>query len=574
MAFRKRFSGNLFGQRQEKKDSHKKHLSEQEKEDIVPGQETGVLELPPEHPLNELWSLYKEQRLPAPVISFEAAIEASGDVEEPSEETPPLLPADEIVSELARLQMLVTGAARRRLARQKTEEDELPPDLDAQVQIFLTISRVTAWILVYPPSGSGAELTRDMLERALESAHVTYGIDEELLNRLPSLPNRYFHLHLAACGEPPLHGKDGYIIDLFSRRPIRVLMEDESGQIDYSAKETFQIVEKGDIICHIVQPTPCKDGKTVSGEICYARAGQTAFVPKGRNTELNEDGDSLLAACKGHVEFSGRSFQVKPVMDIGGNVDFSTGDINYLGDIHIHGDVCSGFSVRASGNITVDGVIEASVVEAGSDLVVRKGVQGNNRAILHAHRNIYAKYLESCNAYARENLEAECIVNCNVYCDNTVVTRSGRGTIIGGKICAAHGIDANIVGARSECRTAVILGGKPCEAFERECLTWEIGELEKDLEKLSRQPDSPAKPREMARLRVQISANELKLRQFDKELENIEETEDSKAGRCRMVCGVIYPGVEITIDKAYLKVVQETSMCTAVLKENEICLES
>ena len=62
---------------------------------------------------------------------------------------------------------------------------------------------------------------------------------------------------------------------------------------------------------------------------------------------------SLLASSSGHVEFSGRAFQVKPLLDIPANVDFSTGDINFLGDVCIHGDICSGFTVRAIGNITV-----------------------------------------------------------------------------------------------------------------------------------------------------------------------------------------------------------------------------
>ena len=66
------------------------------------------------------------------------------------------------------------------------------------------------------------------------------------------------------------------------------------------------------------------------------------------------------------------------MLDIPGNVDFSTGSINFLGDINIKGDVLSGFTVRAMGNIHVDGVIEAgSAVEAGGDLVVVKGILGD-----------------------------------------------------------------------------------------------------------------------------------------------------------------------------------------------------
>lgn len=578
MAFKRKFSSRLFTSKRENKKKQTEHLPVQEGQEKSLRPEEGKLVLPPEHPLVQLWDLCAKQGnpFPAPELSFKAAM---GPLEEPEEQEEPgglsgvqapLLSADEAEQELSRLEKLVASVAEIRLENQKAEEDEAVPDLDARVQVFLPVSRVSAWVLVYPPSGNGAGLDRAMLEQALKSAHVSLGVDWELLDRLPDLPERYFHLYLAARGEPPLNGRDGYVIDLFSRSPMRALMEDESGQVDYAAEGVFQKVEKGDVICHIIPPTGCRDGKTVTDEVCYARAGRMAVVPKGRNTAVSEEGDSLVATCKGHVEFSGRSFQVKPVMSIGGNVDFSTGDINYLGDVHIRGDVCSGFTVRATGSITVDGVVEACTIEAGSNLVVRKGVQGNNRAILHAHRNIYAKYLESCNVYARENLEVECIVNCNVYSDGDVVARSGRGTVIGGKICAAREVSANIVGARSECRTSIILGSRTCEAFERECLTCEIADLEKDLENLSRRPDSAGKPREMAKLKVQISANKLKLQQFDQGMEGVDE--EKEAGRGRLVCGMIYPGVEITIGKAFLKVEQESAMCTTFLKEGEISL--
>ena len=63
-----------------------------------------------------------------------------------------------------------------------------------------------------------------------------------------------------------------------------------------------------------------------------------------------------------------------PALDIPANVDFSTGDINFLGDVCIHGDICSGFTVRAIGNITVGGVVEACTVEARAAL--RPGPHG------------------------------------------------------------------------------------------------------------------------------------------------------------------------------------------------------
>ena len=252
--------------------------------------------------------------------------------------------------------------------------------------------------------------------------------------------------------------------------------------MDYASISFIQNVEEGDVICRIIEPTPGEDGKTVLGQELPARVGRAAAVPKGRNTALTDDGTALVATKTGHVEFSGRTFQVKPVMEIEGNVDYSTGHINFLGDVHVHGDVCTGFTVRAMGNITVDGVVEAASVEAGGDLIMVKGAQGDNRAVLRAGHSIFAKYLENCCLYAMEDLHADCVINCDVYCDGLVEVRSGRGTIIGGSIRAAHEVSAGVLGARSECRTDVVLGGLPCQEFDREVLVREIAELEEKLE--------------------------------------------------------------------------------------------
>ncbi len=310
---------------------------------------------------------------------------------------------------------------------------------------------------------------------------------------------------------------------------------------------------------------------TVLGQDLAARDGKAATVPKGRNTALTEDGTALVATRTGHVEFNGRTFQVKSVMDIDGNVDYSTGHINFLGDVHVHGDVCTGFTVRAMGNITVDGVVEAATVEAGGDLIMVKGAQGDNRAVLRASHSVFAKYLENCCVYAMEDLHADCVINCNVYCDGLVEVRSGRGTIIGGSIRAAHEVSAGVLGSRAETHTDVVLGGLPCQEFDREVLAQEIAGLEEELEKLERQPESPAKFTRMGKLRMQLSLNKGKLEQFERDLEELRENQGEPGVR-RLTCSVAYPGASVVIGPAFYRFNQETRPVVASLTEGEICI--
>ena len=93
-------------------------------------------------------------------------------------------------------------------------------------------------------------------------------------------------------------------------------------------------------------------------------------------------------------------------MDSPGDVDFSTGYLNFLGDINIQGDVISGFTVRAMGSVHVGGVVEAgSTVEAGGDLIVVKGILGDGSTVIRSHRSLFSKYIENSTIYVRENLQ-------------------------------------------------------------------------------------------------------------------------------------------------------------------------
>jgi uncharacterized protein (DUF342 family) len=500
-------------------------------------------------------------------------------------------PVDEkLEKELSRLRRAITAVAADRLSQIPKEPEPKPPSeeeeesgaeeeveeeppfqLDAQPIIYVTADQLAAWLVVFPPIGEGKELDRDMLDGILKESGVSFGLDTSLLDSLADAPDRYFHLFLIARGRAVVHGKDGYIEDFYKRTVKKKFEEDEHGRVDYFHLNIVQNVEKGQPICQIIPPVPGIPGRTVLDEEITCKEGKTPALPKGRNTEASEDGMQLLAVKSGRVEFSGRSFIVKSVLEIGGNVDFSTGNINFVGDVHIHGDVGSGFSVRTIGNVTIDGVVEAAEIEAGGDLIVAKGILGDSRAMIRAHHDVYAKYMENCTVHCRGGLQTDCIVNCDVYCDGEVNVRSGRGTIIGGRIRAAQGVNAKVVGSKSESVTSIFLGGQPFADFERETLLLNIKKQEAELERLERQPDSPTRTQRMGKLRLDLSIGRMKLSQFDKELKKLKEKLEEQGG-CRMKCNIAYPGVVISIGDLSMPLAKETSMLDARLVGGEICL--
>lgn len=530
-----------------------------------------MLELPSDHPLYRLYHMRRQESgyLPTPRL----CMDEDG-----------VVPAEVVQAERDRLKTLLMAKCAARLrqtkrkpkknAKKKEEEGEEEDQLvlDAQPCFFFSADKLYAWGIVFPPVGYGVELSREMLYQSLAENGILYGVNSRVIDHLPIDREKYFNLFLAAVGKPAFDGTNGNIVDSFPREPVRVVEVDEFDRVDYTALNLIHNVKQGQEICRLIKPTEGEPGRTVLDTEIPAKAGQSVPLPKGRNTEISEDGTLLVASIAGDVEFTGRSFQVKPVLDIPGNVDFSTGNINFLGDVNIRGDVLSGFTVRAMGNIQVGGVVEAgSSVEAGGDLVVVKGILGDGSTIIRAHRSIFSKYIENSTIYVRENLQTDCIVNSRVYSDGEVLVVSGRGTIIGGRIWAAKRINALTVGARSECRTSVILGGLPCTNFEYELVQRELKMLEIEMEKLECQLDTTSKPGLLEKTRMKLSVAELKLKQLESELADIRiETEESNTGR--LECGIAYPGTEISFGSETLRLRHEHRKCAASLVKGEIIL--
>ena len=128
--------------------------------------------------------------------------------------------------------------------------------------------------MVFPPTGQGRELTRELLHQALEDQGIIYGLDERLADRLAHDEERYFHLFLIAQGKPAFDGKNGNIVDYVPRVVERVLQVDEYDQVDYTALNLIHNVKEGQEICRLIRPTEGDPGRTVLDQEIPAKSGK------------------------------------------------------------------------------------------------------------------------------------------------------------------------------------------------------------------------------------------------------------------------------------------------------------
>ena len=360
------------------------------------------------------------------------------------------------------------------------EEDVPIPPVDGQVLVFCTPNWSAAWGIALPALGEGAPVTWETTLSALDNKKVTFGIDQEAVNRLSAPENILTLQKLASC-VPPVPGEDGRTEEHFPRTVgTPQLVENDQGIVDFDNLNWLTHIDAGTVICDIVQPTQGKPGTNIQGNPIRPYNGKRAALPKGDNVILNEEGTSLVAKVDGQISFRDGKFHVNNVIVIKGDVDLSTGSIDVQGDVVIHGTVRAGFTVNASGNVTIGGLVEGSQITAGGSVMVGRGMNGNVTGSITAGQDVVCKYMENATVHVWGDVRMDSIVNCDISARGKVVVKSGRGIIVGGTVRAMGGIEAKVIGNRAGRLTILSIGPTPWSLREK-------AKIEEELEKIQQE---------------------------------------------------------------------------------------
>lgn len=494
--------------------------------------------------LLEVWRHWKQEEAP-PVLSL-----AEEGVDLPLDKQARL-------RERVRLSLFLARDAKDRLSALREAEEEnarLPPSC----QVYLSENRMVAWVFLFPPSDAAEELPIELIGKAMQENGITTGVDSTAVTRLFQ-EKPYFKLIPIAFGTPMVPGEDGKIVERYPRELPLEIKVDENGVADYRAINYVQIVNKGDVICDIIPPREGTPGICVDGSVVEPKKARMEKIPSGRNTVLSEDGLHLLAAQNGHLQYINREFHVRQVLEVKGDVDYSTGNVDFNGDVHISGDVRDNFSVRATGTITIDGLVEAATIEAGGDLLIGSGVLGNYKATLKSWGCVRVKYLENCVVYANKSVYADCIMASQVFSDDTIQVTSGRGTVIGGTLTAAYTVKARLIGSQAGRKTVVRLGELPFAEAAASSNQAELDQLREEMHHLDTEMKDLVERHGMsggAELsKAQIRKSVLALREM-RLLKNKEKLNPvaPELSRCRLEASVMYPITQVFIGIACLNV--------------------
>lgn len=319
----------------------------------------------------------------------------------------------------------------------------------------------------------GKTVAFEDIKKEMENQGIIFGVDDEAI-RTALRETRGDSGIVVAKGVEPVPGVDADIKYFFERELKAAPKELEDGRVDYRELNLVISVKKGELLAEKISATDGTPGKDVFGKETPAKRGRDFIPPAGKGVERSEDGMQLFAALDGCPVATGKQLKVLPVYEIKGDVDFSTGNIYFMGSVVVRGSVKSGFKIVASGNVEVYQTVEDARIEAEGKILVKRGIAGQGKAFLKASEDVMAKFIQHAEVRTKENVQTEACFHSTVSAGKKVTVGGKRGLIVGGLVRAGAEINAKTVGSPYATPTEIEVGIDPQLREDHQSLSAQI----------------------------------------------------------------------------------------------------
>lgn len=441
--------------------------------------------------------------------------------------------------------------------------------------VRLENNNMEAWLCLYPPVGAEC-YTKDEILSFLKSNDVVHGFIES--NIAAICKKKIYEREIrVAKGEEPIEGHSGYFEYLFEtdleklKKPTVL----SNGSVDYRSVNSIQNIKKNDLVVRYHESEPGVDGIDVTGTIIQTADVRELTPLTGKGIVQDEQNPyNYYAEFDGRIDYDASTGKVSiiEVYTISGDAGLATYPlIEFNGDVIITGGVESGVIIRAGKTLTVDGVVEAADIQAGGDIIIKRGILGNTTGkIVSTGGDVIADFIEHANVKALKNVKANIIMNSNVSANGKVLLEGKKGYIMGGYVHGLGGIKAVSVGNDAEIKTVVHCGLEAKYIEKRVIITRELTLAEtqlsevldemKELADLKKKGKLPKdKISKIGQLKSEREALEGNRAKYKKQLAKIGELETSAMEAVIRIEGSIYRGTVISAGAHEMLIDRDTS---------------
>ena len=294
--------------------------------------------------------------------------------------------------------------------------------------------------------------------QTLQANNIVFGIKESTIEQLIS-ENKIAGEYLIAEGIESTNGENSKTIFNFNPIPFleREPLKRDDDSIDFYNKGIVDYVNENAVIATITPPTLGVNGKTVHGEILHATNGKLIPLHYDETISYSEKDHNFRALFSGHPILKDNTLSIKNIFEVT-NVDLSTGNIIYDGDILIRENIRSGFDVTAGRNIEIQGSVHHSNILAGGNIVCLGGKIAGEKGSLVANGNITISYVAGGEIKTGDCLIVQKhLIYTKVFAKNAILCNKTDGLILGGRLESEMLIQTFDLGSHNETKTEIIL---------------------------------------------------------------------------------------------------------------------
>lgn len=480
--------------------------------------------------------------------------------------------------DLKELNAAVKNSEREHLVRVAPPMDIF---INETMKIETSLDKMRAICRFYPPSNGGHWMDLDEIVSDLTAKKIKFGLDEGAIRGF--LKNReYCKNYTFAVGKMPKHGKDAKIEYFFNTNLNLKPKKNEDGSVNYHELNTISHVKEGDLLARLIPEDPGKPGRDVFGTEISPRIVRKLTLDFANNIKANEDRTEIYSEVTGHASLVDGKVFVSDVYEVPADVDNSIGNVEYTGNVHVKGNVKGGFTVKAKGDVIVEGVVEDAWIEAGGQIIVKRGIHGKGKGRLIAEGNIICQFIENAIVSSGGFIETDSILHSQVSAYSEIHASGKKGFITGGVIRAGALVEAQTIGSEMGSVTRVEVGTDPNKKERFQQLKKIINEKSEELEKMKTilatytkklQSGEQLQPERMGyvqKLAYAYKALKEELEPFKAEYSSIQKELMLANGAKIQIRKTIFSGVTISISDMEMRVKDEQNFCQYMKKNGEI----
>jgi len=291
---------------------------------------------------------------------------------------------------------------------------------------------------------------------AIQEAGISYGIRGAEIKAVYAnkIINREF---LIASGKEPVNGVDGKteLLVNITPEPQNHLSD---GETDYYPVHITNVTKRQKLF-HIEPHSPGVPGISINGGAIFPRAGKPAKPVKGKNTSFSAyNPNYLLSEVDGNLVWDDLRANVSPDYKVAGNLGVLNGDVYFIGNLIVTGNISPGIKVKAGGNLEIFGDVEDAVLEAEGNITIKGGFFGHGKGKIFAKGDVTVGIVDNQLIQSLRNITIRKeSVNSHL---NAFSVNAPDASIFGGSITAYDTIEVKELGRSQNVITKVSVGSK------------------------------------------------------------------------------------------------------------------